>query len=156
MGECKKIPLTIKTASGTQNFVCERGYGATFNELYALVKTWDSCNPEKAVEPSASSAANTESNSETEAFDCNGEASDAGGKEEKKQFVPVKSRKQKNKDDTISEAIQLMRRVIENDPTCDIIQLIRKDMEKSHQRELQLMQMLVGNGNQQPSANPQP
>ena len=35
-------------------------------------------------------------------------------------------KKRKNKDDTLSEAIQLMRGVIENDPTRDLIQLIRE------------------------------
>lgn len=53
--ECKKVALTVKTASGIENFIRDRGYGATFNNLYSLVKTRDSCNPDEAVEPSASS-----------------------------------------------------------------------------------------------------
>lgn len=155
VAECKKLALTIKTASGVQNFIRERGHGAAFNQLYALVKTRDSCNPEKAVEPSASSIVNIESNNETEVSDVNCETSDTGGKEEKKQFVPVRSKKRNNKEDTLSEAIQLMKGVIENDPTRDLIELIREDMEKSRQHELRLMQMLVGMGNQQISANQQ-
>lgn len=155
VSECKKLALTIKTASGVQNFIRERGYGAAFNQLYALVKTRDSCNPEKAVEPSALSVENFELSKEREESDGNCEISDTGGKEEKKQFVPVRGKKRKNKDDTLSEAIQLMRGVIENDPTRDLIQLIREDMEKSRQDEFRLMQMLVGVGNQQPPVDQQ-
>lgn len=51
VGECKRVALTVKTASGIENFIRDRGYGATFNNLYSLVKTGDSCNPGKAVEP---------------------------------------------------------------------------------------------------------
>jgi hypothetical protein len=151
VAECKKIALTIKTATGVQNFIRERGYGATFNHLYALVKTRDSCNPEKAVEPSAPSVANSELSDVTEAFEDNGNGS-FGEKKEEKQFVPVRKRRRKNKDDTVSEAIQLMRELIENDPTRDMIKLMREDMEKSRQHEMKLMQMLLGNGNLQPTS----
>ena len=142
----RRFLFFIKTASGVQNFIREQGYGAAFNQLYTLVKTRDSCNTEKAVEPSALSVENFESNKEREESDGNCEISDTGGKEEKKQFVPVRGKKRKNKDDTLSEAIQLMRGEIENDPTRDLIQLITEDMEKSHQDEFILMQMLVGGG----------
>ena len=81
--ECKKLAFTIKTASGVQNFIRERGYGAAFDQLYALVKTRDSCNPEKAVEPSALSVDNFESNKERAESVGNCETSDTGGKEEK-------------------------------------------------------------------------
>lgn len=36
VAECKKLVLTIKTASGVQNFIQEQGFGAAFNQLYAL------------------------------------------------------------------------------------------------------------------------
>lgn len=88
VAECKKLALTIKTASGVKNFIRERGYGTAFNQLYVLLKTRDSCNPEKAVEPSALSVDNFESNKETEVSDGNGETSDTGGKEEKKAICP--------------------------------------------------------------------
>ena len=142
VSECKKIALTIKTASGVQNFLRERGYGATFNQLYAIVKTRDSCNPEKAVEPSAPSASNAGSDDETEIFD-------GAQEKEEKQFVPVRNRKRRHKDDTLSEAVHLIRGVIENDPTRDLIKLIRDDMEKSRQHEVRLMEMLLESGNQQ-------
>ncbi len=55
ISDCKKAALAIKTASGIRRFQDEKGYGGWFNQLFALVKTRDSCQPEKAIEPSASS-----------------------------------------------------------------------------------------------------
>ena len=40
---CKQICMTMKTASGIERFVEERGYGKWFDLLYVLVKTRDSC-----------------------------------------------------------------------------------------------------------------
>ena len=155
--ECKKLALTNLTVSGVQNFIRERGYGAAFNQLHCICTGKDTrlLQSEKAVEPSALSVDNFESNKERAESVGNCETSDTGGKEEKKLFVPVRGKKHKNKDDTLSEAFQLMRGVIENDPTRDLIQLIREDMEKSCQGEFKLMQMLVGVRNQQPSVDHQ-
>ena len=61
----------------------------------------------------------------------------------------MRNRKRRHKDDTLSEAVHLIRGVIENDPTRDLIKLIRDDMEKSRQHEVRLMEMLLESGNQQ-------
>ena len=145
VGECKKVALTVKTASGIENFIRDRGYGTTFNNLYSLVKTRDSCNPDKAVEPSASLTAKG-SGDESEVLDVNTDSSTSGEKEQKK-FVPVrKNRKRKQTDDncTLTEAFQLMRGMLENDPTRDLIAMMREDMERSRQHELRLMQVFMG------------
>ena len=139
-GECKKVALTVKTASGIENFIRGGGYGTTFNNSYSLVKTRDSCNPDKAVEPSASLTAKG-SDDESEVLDVNIEGSTSGEKKQKK-FVPVrKNRKQKQTDDncTLVEAFQLMRGMIENNPMRDLIAMMREDMERSRQHELRLM-----------------
>ena len=39
MRSCKKICLTVKTASGITRFIEDKGYAKWFNLLYALVKT---------------------------------------------------------------------------------------------------------------------
>lgn len=78
---CKKICLTIKTASGVKRFVDSKGYGNWFNALYPLVKTRDSCKPENATEPSAKLG--EDKDSESEDFASKFEA-------DKEMFVPVK------------------------------------------------------------------
>ena len=45
--------MTIKTATGIEHFQNEKGYGKWFDLLFPLVKTQDSCQPDMAVEPSA-------------------------------------------------------------------------------------------------------
>ena len=52
VSDCKKAVLTIKTATGVKRFQNERGFGVWFDHLFALIKTRESCNPEKATEPS--------------------------------------------------------------------------------------------------------
>ena len=44
VAECKKASLIMRTASGVKR-------GAWFNQLSALVKTTESCQPEQAIEP---------------------------------------------------------------------------------------------------------
>ena len=51
MAECKKLALTVKTGTGIKR-IQEKSYGAWCNQLFELVKTRDSCQPEMAVEPS--------------------------------------------------------------------------------------------------------
>ena len=59
VAECKKVALTIKTATEIQRFQDNKGYGQWFNELFALIKTRDSCQPEEAFKPSASTSFST-------------------------------------------------------------------------------------------------
>eukprot|EP00794_Sanderia_malayensis_P010300 gene10300-11363_t len=46
VAECKKAAMFMKTASGIKRFQEERGYSAWFNQLFLLVKTRDSCQPD--------------------------------------------------------------------------------------------------------------
>ena len=43
VADCKKAALTIKTATGIKRFQEEKGYGSWFQQLFALVKTRNSC-----------------------------------------------------------------------------------------------------------------
>ena len=45
--------MTIKTATGIKRLFDEKNYGPWFSNLFSLVKTQDSCQPEQAIEPSA-------------------------------------------------------------------------------------------------------
>ena len=54
ISECKKAALTVKTATGIDRFQEQKNYGSWFPMLFSFVKTRDSCQPERAVEPSTS------------------------------------------------------------------------------------------------------
>ena len=45
--------MTVKTASGITRFQDEKGYGKWFNQLFPLIQTRASCQPEQAIEPSS-------------------------------------------------------------------------------------------------------
>ena len=107
VSDCKVAALTIKTATGIKRFQEDKGFGNWFNNLFALAKTRDSCNPQQAVEPSA-----TKNTTEDE-----GAANERVLNKGQNLFVPVKSAKNKSKNrDAVSEAIDLMKQTLENDP----------------------------------------
>ena len=48
------VVMTTKTVTGIDDFIDKKGYGTWFNQLFSIVKTRDSCQPDRAVEPSCS------------------------------------------------------------------------------------------------------
>ena len=136
VAECKRVALTIKSATGIERFQQDKGYGPWFNQLYSLVKTRDSCRPELAVEPSAQVEASSsiETNLENE----------SGSGKSNKLFVTIE------KQDPVVEAINLLRTTIENDPTKDIINFMKEDIQRSREHEYRLCQLLCSNGQNQP------
>lgn len=50
------MALTVKTMTGINHFQEEKNYGPWFPTLFALVKTQDSYQPERAVEPTYGSS----------------------------------------------------------------------------------------------------
>ena len=149
VADCKKAALTIKTATGIKRFQEEKGYGSWFQQLFALVKTRDSCQPEQAIEPSA------ETTSQPPDVD------DDGNEMGTKVYVPIRSKskeKKKESNDLLLEAVQCMRSMIENDPMKDLVNLMREEMRSSREHELRLYQLMfnsqnTGRNNQQYDAS---
>ena len=101
ISECKKVSLTIKTATGVDRFQENKNYGSWFPMLFSLVKTRDSCQPERAVEPSSGSSEEVykQSGARSPAGSV-GESEESthnGSSDDKKLFVPVKNREKKRK-----------------------------------------------------------
>ena len=48
---CKKAALTIRTATGIAKFRDGKCIGSWFDKLYPLIKSRDSCQPERGMEP---------------------------------------------------------------------------------------------------------
>ena len=144
VSQCKQAALTQKTATGIKTYQEDRGFGKWFNALFDVVKTRDSCQPERALEPSISSSSpqctpgsflddNTADNVEDEA----------------ELFLPKRSAKKGkcNKDtlDTTQEVMKLIQEAVRNDPTKEMISFLRDEMEKSCEHELKLFQLMLGN-----------
>lgn len=144
VSQCKQAALTQKTATGIKRYQEDRGFGKWFNALFDVVKTRDSCQPERALEPSISSSSppctpgsslddNTADNVEDEV----------------ELFVPKRSVKKGkcNKDtlDTTQEVMKFIQEAVRNDPTKEMISFLRDEMEKSREHELKLFQLMLGN-----------
>ena len=133
---CKQAALTQKTATGIKRFQEDQGFGKWFTALCEVVKTRESCQPNLALEPSASSSPS----------DLSVESLDDSGKE-KELFVPVKTkRRQSSKerlDSATTETLTLVREAVQNDPTKELISFMKEEMEKSREHELKLFQLLL-------------
>jgi len=141
---CKKICLTVKTASGITRFIEDKGYGKWFNLLYALVKTRDSCKPENACEPSALGRnADFIDDGVNEAHDEGEDSSTSPNFTNKSSDLPFKQKVapvkkhtvKKRKTDQLGEALELLQATIDNDPAKELLQILKEDMKASQSRK---------------------
>ena len=112
ISECKKIALTVKTSTGVKRAQDEKQLGAWFNQLFPLVQTRDSCNPDMAVESSSSlqlsdgEPVKRASDNRTPTDEQSSDGIDQGDDPDKKQFVPIrKGRRKKVKSQNSSSAL---------------------------------------------------
>ena len=131
ISECKKIALTVKTSTGVKRVQDEKQLGAWFNQLFPLVQTRDSCNPDMAVESSSSlqlsdgEPVKRASDNRTPTDEQSSDGLDQGDDSDKKQFVPIrKGRRKKVKSQNSSSAVttvELFEKVVNNDPTTQLM-----------------------------------
>ena len=115
--ECKKVALMVRSATGIRRFQEERGYGPWFNQLFGLVKSRDSCNPEMAEEPSVALRPGSSSGSSI------GEVETL----EEGLFVPVKCpRKAKESSDVLTTAVEVLKEVSEKDTAADLLKFFQE------------------------------
>ena len=126
VSDCKQAAMTIKTATGIQRFQDEKGYGKWFDLLFPLVKTRDSCQPAMAVEPSAINDLTEEEEVEKTFED----------------IVPRKKMKLPKKN-TVAEAVDLLKQVVEKDPAKELITFMQEEAEKARKHELQLVELML-------------
>ena len=60
---------------------------------------------------------------------------ESGSGKSNKLFVPSRPAKKMKKQDPVVEAINLLRTTIENDPTKDIINFMKEDIQRSREHE---------------------
>lgn len=144
IGECKKIALTVKSATGIKRLQDEKGYGPWFNQLFSLVKTRDSCQPWQAIELSIFSEASPEVLENGSTSISLSESSHPQCEKEKAFFVPVKNASRKRKaEDNVKEILEAVKKIAEKDPMKDYIDFLREDAERSRQHEERMMELLL-------------
>ena len=141
----------MKNASGIKRFQENRGLGDWFKALFPLVKSRDSCQPDQAIEPDCSKQSpNSEEITNSETLVDQDISKDLKRKDERNVFVPVKKSKKedskKRMDAAVLESIGLLKEVVNNDTSKDMISFLREEMDKSREHELKLIQMLNSGG----------
>ena len=160
--ECKKIALTVKTATGVKRIQDEKQLGAWFNQLFPLVQTRDSCNPDMAVESSSSlqlsdgEPVKRASDNRTPTDEISGDGIDQGEDSDKKQFVPIRKGKRKkvksqNSSSALSTAVELFEKVVNNDPTTQLMSFFKEENQRACEHELKLMELFMSQ--RQPSVS---
>lgn len=146
VGVCKKVALTIQTATGIKRFVKEKGFGKWFDALFPLIKSRDSCQPEQAIEPSTSRSSSTTTTPvsllDDEDENGDGETEEPPHKKGRDLFVPIKKRKRNNESEAVNKVLKVLESMIENDPTKELIEFMKEDAEKSRQNEMELIRIL--------------
>ena len=140
IAECKKTSLTMKTSTGIKRFIDEKGYGPWFNSLFAIVKTRDACRPELAVEPSF---VRTQSPCLPDSEASAAEASPGTSSSESKERVVAPRRRKRKTDESLHEAIDLIKTAINNDPVKEVLSYMSDQAQKSREHELNMLQMLL-------------
>ncbi|PFX19414.1 hypothetical protein AWC38_SpisGene16193 [Stylophora pistillata] len=143
-GHCES-PEETATATGVKRLTDEKGYGKWFDVLYPIVKSRDSCQPEQAREPSANESSAKEI-IENGSSDCSTVEGSTKEPPEKSMFVLVKKKGRKHKSDQIASTVDLIRSVIENDPTKYLLEGIHEEMKLAREQENRYLDILLGSG----------
>ena len=154
ISECKKIALTVKTSTGVKRVQDEKQLGAWFNQLFPLVQTRDSCNPDMAVESSSSlqlsdgEPVKRASDNRTPTDEQSSDGLDQGDDSDKKQFVPIRKGRRKkvksqNSSSALSTAVELFEKVVNNDPTTQLIHFFKEENQRAREHELKLMELFM-------------
>ena len=116
-----------------------------FNQLFAVVTTRESCQPEQAIEPSAT-ATSAEQPQQPSADSPATTSSDS-----QEFFVPVPGKRRKTrKEGQFHDLMEMMKTVVDKDPMSDFLAFAREEAEKSRQHELKLLQLLMNAQTPQP------
>ncbi len=152
VAECKKVAFVMKTASGIKRFQDDNGYLAWFNQFFALVKTRDSCQPEQAIEPSAETNGVTSLESSSTSLGPSSPAHLAVIRSSQKTqyfFVPVKLCKKGKNEGMLQEVVEMIKKVVDQDPMKEFLQFAREEADKARKHELELVRLMVGDSQTQ-------
>ena len=146
--------MTVKTSTGVKRVQDEKQLGAWFNQLFPLVQTRDSCNPDMAVESSSSlqlsdgELVKRASDNRAPTDEQSSDGFDQGDDSDKKQFVPIRKGRRKkvksqNSSSALSTAVELFEKVVNNDPTTQLMHFFKEENQRAREHELKLMELFM-------------
>ena len=151
VSQCKKVSLLRMTASGIKNFVDEKSLGSWFFQLFTLISSRDSCQPEQAIEPSFESTLSSTNPDGNDNSEASGDENPSKEKCKKREldenrsppFVPVKKTKKdkkKNSQEELKSAIINFNNTLEK-YNKDFLDYLKEENEQSRQHEREMFQM---------------
>ena len=139
IGICKDAAMKIKTASGISRFQEDKEYGTWFNKLFNVMETTANFQPEQSIQPDSQ---NYGSSSDSKEKGTNLNSSTNSGKQEKtnkrKLFVPIYEtikKASKKREESLNRALESIQESLKNDPTCELLSLLKEDSERQQQRD---------------------
>ena len=120
---CRDAKLKIKTSSGINRFQEDKGLGPWFPRLIEIVSTMDSAQPEQAIEPSSGCSKSPD----------------------KEKFVPKPPQKRPKLAQGVQEMKEILTEVkslIANDPTKELVEIIKEDSARQGRRDDQFLQLM--------------
>ena len=103
------------------------------------MKSTANCQPEQSIEPDSQNYGNS---SDSEKRGTNSNSSTNSGKQEKtkkmKLFVPIHETTKiasKKREESLNRALESIQESLKNDPTCELLSLLKEDSERQQQRD---------------------
>ena len=120
---CKKASLTRQTASGIDNFIQDKGYGKWFGQLFPLVQSRESAQPEQAIEPSM-------------------ETTEVVIEKTNSKGLYVPKRKRKSQESSILvDAVSKFNKLLDQDHSESLVKYFKEENDRSREHEERMMQM---------------
>ena len=120
---CKKASLTRQTASGINDFIQSKRYGKWFEQLFPIVQSRESAQPEQAIEPSMET---TEVIIETN--------------NNKNLCVPKRKRKSQ-KSSILVDAASKFNKLLNQDRSAALVQYFKEEDDRSREHKGRMVQM---------------
>ena len=137
VSECKNVSLTIKTASGIDRHKVEKGYGRWWDILFKLISSRPSSDPSNTIEPTFEEV-------EEDAGPLQIDSATQTPPKAKK-FVPKRpSGSNGSKSSNLkANLMNTLNKLIDKDPTREMMQLIESENEKACKHEMEIMEKLI-------------
>ena len=116
---CKKAALTIRTATGIAKFRDDKCLGSWFDKLYPLIKSRDSCQPERGMEP----LLNENEQGSSQAV-----------------YVPIKSKRVKP-NELLVDVVKTVNKLAEKDDTKELLDFMREENEKNRKQQMEMYKL---------------
>ncbi len=146
VGECEKVNMIFKTATGISNYKDEKNYSKWFDMLFPLIKSRESCQPEQAMEPSAGPST-SDKESGINVLDEDQDESETS-KLQMKNYLSLRPKKKTKKSDNLlveksTEVLESVKSLLQNQQTSTFLEFMENENARARAHELEILKTLI-------------